>query len=301
MQNLYRIAQSRNKLCMLETESQFGYNVKYYLYGKEHIKSREMTNIKERFLLYNKANKIFKTPGDYSFKYSLNINVGVVYTLYMLYFTQPCKTKRVKIHMPLDYIDSIMNTMKKIMVLKPEHDVCSCLKALLKDCAIIPGTSYPKQSMISNTSTFSYKIADILNNFEKEIKIICILEDFRMRGIFYVFKRSGVFKQLVKPIFSLALRKSGLNLSNIMTLRRKFVDYFSSSTLASKSHSSKPVFKILNNNKLTNISIAIKYRSLSKSHSKTKLSILSQKSIYILKSLNKLGHDILICSRLNEN
>merc|ERR1712054_260257 len=136
------------------------------------------------------------------------------------------------------------------MVLKPEHDVCSCTKALLKDFAIIPGTSYPKQSMISNTSTFSYNVADILNNFEKEIKIICILEDFRMRGIFYAFKRSGVLKQLVEPISSIALRNSCLNLSNISTIRRKFADYFTSLTLASKSYSSKPVFKILNNNKL---------------------------------------------------
>jgi hypothetical protein len=153
----------------------------------------------------------------------MNISVGSIYTLYMLYFTQPSTNHRVRIYTPLSCLDRLTDTVRKIVVQSPNHDVIQCIQRLVSENAIIPGALNIIDDNLRPINQSNQEIRNMLCILGREAKTLFIIENLRTIGAAYFLKRSRfmcLLPNFFNPIVDAHLSEPCLKYSPALNIQR---------------------------------------------------------------------------------
>jgi len=216
---IYNTKQQKNKEHYTENSANKANNfhhfskVRIWSYRKRHLIDQSDSNDKQQPPSTNSTVKL-----------SLITRIGSIYTLYMLYFTQPFANNRVRIYTPLSCLKQLIDTVKEIAGIFPHHDAIYCIQRLVQDCAFLTGVlnSLCRDSQFLSQSPNS--ITDLLHILGRETQTIYLLENLRTIGISYMTMRSRFMCLLPKRFNPIADAYLSFSLSRVFLERRAFTD-----------------------------------------------------------------------------
>jgi hypothetical protein len=121
----------------------------------------------EHFYLHNSA--------EHKPDHDLNISIGAIYSIYILYYTQPSSNYRARIYTPLSCLERLTYFVKQIIARYPYHDAIKCIQRLISDHALVPGALDITENDVNQYKQTSDKILDMLRVLGRETKTIYLI------------------------------------------------------------------------------------------------------------------------------
>lgn len=143
-------------------------------------------------------------------KQKLALRVGVVFTLYTLYFTQAFSFQRVRIYIPTICLNAIKNTVKHTQALNLSHDTLWCVQHLVTDTAFVPYVQEIHRSRIISDGRILLVLKQLLYSLGERLEDFSFLDNLRAVSASYGTLRRHFKARFQKP----ELTKVNMNLSS---------------------------------------------------------------------------------------